>query len=426
MASVSSDQSGRRRVLFTGLDKKRKTLHLGKLPAKSAESICLHVEALLVAKISGQALQRDTASWLGQIADTLREKMAKVGLVESCKPVGVMTIKSLVDEYKEKRTDIKPATLIHLDQAARALIAIFGADRLITSVTEADAEDFYRQLLADGLAFNTARRRTGRAKQYFKYAVRKRVIASNPFNEIKTATSGNAARQEYVPVSTIQTVLDSCPSAEWRLIVALSRFAGLRCPSEHLALTWEDIHWDTGRFTVHSPKTEHIEGKAERIVPIFPELYPYLRDAFELAEPGQVNVIVRNRCDSGMGNGASTNWRTTFLKIIKKAGMKQWPRLFHALRASCQTDLSNEYPSHVVCAWMGNSLAIAQEHYLQTTEDHFKRAATQNTFVTQNPTHPTANQTEQDTTDTYENPVNSFVVTSGLMVSGCEGGQGGT
>jgi len=70
------------------------------------------------------------------------------------------------------------------------------------------------------------------------------------------------------------------------LIVALSRYAGLRCPSEHLGLTWGDILWDKNRFVVRSPKTEHV-GKAQRVVPIFPELYPYLRDAFEAAEPGQ-------------------------------------------------------------------------------------------------------------------------------------------
>jgi hypothetical protein len=35
-------------------------------------------------------------------------------------------------------------------------------------------------------------------------------------------------------------VLEACPNAEWRLIFALSRFGGLRCPSEHLVLTWAD------------------------------------------------------------------------------------------------------------------------------------------------------------------------------------------
>lgn len=389
MASVSTDASGRRRILFNGLDAKRKTLYLGKLPLKAAESICRHVEALLAAKMAGQPILRDTASWLPMIGEQLRGKLIAFGLVDSTKPVNVLTVGALVKEYMAERTDVKPGTLINLDQAGKALVAILGADRDITTVNEAHAENFYRKLLAEGLAFNTARRRTGRAKQFFAYAVRKRIISSNPFNGTKTATSGNPDRQEYVPVTTILAVLEACPSAEWRLIVALSRFGGLRCPSEHLGLTWADIHWDTGRFTVHSPKTEHFEGKAERIVPIFPELYPFLRDAFELAQPGQIHVIVGNRSDEGMSNGLTTNWRTQFLRIIRKAGQKSWPRLFHGLRAACETDLANKFPAHVVCEWLGNSMAVAKEHYLQVTEDHYQKA-------THNPTHPGADLTRLD------------------------------
>lgn len=360
---------------------------------KAAESICGHVETLLASKMSGQPLPSATAHWLSEISDALHEKLANNQLIEPRKPVAVVTVGALVAEYLNARSDVKAGTKINLEQSGRALVAYMSKDKPIVEVTEADAENFARHLLtAEGLASNTARRRTGRAKQFFAYAVKKRIISANPFAGIKTATSGNPDRQEYVSVETIRKALDSCPSAEWRLIVALSRFGGLRCPSEHLLLTWADIHWDSGRFTVHSPKTEHIEGKAERIVPIFPELYPYLRDAFELAAPGQIHVITRNRSDSGMGNGLTTNWRTQFLRILRKAGVKPWPRLFHALRAACQTDLANKFPGHVVCEWLGNSLAVAQEHYLQVTEDHYRLAATtQNpTHTTQKTTHPTA------------------------------------
>lgn len=34
-----------------------------------------------------------------------------------------------------------------------------------------------------------------------------------------------------------------CPDAERRLVFALSRYGGLRCPSEHLILTWNETDW---------------------------------------------------------------------------------------------------------------------------------------------------------------------------------------
>jgi integrase len=134
-----------------------------------------------------------------------------------------------------------------------------------------------------------------------------------------------------------------------------------------LALTWVDVDWGRNRFHVHSPKTEHHADAGERWVPIFPELRPFLEEAFELAEPGVVHVVNRYRA-------ANQNLRTQLMRIIARAGVKPWPRLFHNLRASRQTELASVYPIHVVCAWLGNSALIAQKHYLQVTEDDFRRA----------------------------------------------------
>lgn len=54
--------------------------------------------------------------------------------------------------------------------------------------------------------------------------------------------------------------------------------------------------------------------------------------------------------------------------------MTPWPRLFHNLRASRQTELAERFPAHVVCDWPGNSETITRKHYFQTTEEHFARA----------------------------------------------------
>jgi hypothetical protein len=65
----------------------------------------------------------------------------------------------------------------------------------------------------------------------------------------------NPERLCFVSREESQKVLDACPDAEWRLLFALSRYGGLRCPSEHLALRWGDVDWERSRFTVRSPKT---------------------------------------------------------------------------------------------------------------------------------------------------------------------------
>ena len=64
-------------------------------------------------------------------------------------------------------------------------------------------------------------------------------------------------------------------------------------------------------------------------------------------------------------------------KIIRRAGLKPWPKLFQNLRSTRETELADQFPIQVVCDWIGNTEAIAAKHYLQVTEDHFARAVGQ-------------------------------------------------
>ena len=59
-------------------------------------------------------------------------------------------------------------------------------------------------------------------------------------------------------------------------------------------------------------------------MPIFPELRPYLEEVFDHAEPGSEYVITRYR-------KSNVNLRTQLLKIIGRAGLVPWPKLWQNL-----------------------------------------------------------------------------------------------
>ena len=71
----------------------------------------------------------------------------------------------------------------------------------------------------------------------------------------------------------------------------------------------------------------------------------------------------------------NSNLRTEMTRLLRRAGVSGWPRLFHSTRASRQTELQREFPLHVVCSWLGNSPRIAQQSYLLVTEDDFAKGA---------------------------------------------------
>jgi hypothetical protein len=71
----------------------------------------------------------------------------------------------------------------------------------------------------------------------------------------------------------------------------------------------------------------------------------------------------------------NANLRSEMTRLLRRAGVSGWPRLFHSMRASRQTELQREFPIHVVCSWLGNSPRIAQQSYLLFTEDDFAKAA---------------------------------------------------
>lgn len=365
MASISNDPNGRRRILFMAPDGRRRAISLGKVSKRQAESIRLHLENLVASLTTGHAPPDETSRWVAALDDKMTAKLARVGLVA---PRRSMPLTEFLTDYVEKRSDVKPATVTVYGHTRRCLIDFFGADKPLRDITPGDADDWSRWLAShEGLAHNTVRRRCGIAKQFFKAAERKGLILRNPFAELKAAVTGNPKRLHFVARADAERILDTCPSPEWKLIFALARYGGIRVPSELLALRWEHVNWERNRITVPSPKTAHHVGHESRTIPLFPELRPYLMDMFETAEPGTEYIITTYR-------RATQNLRTQLLRIIRRAGVEPWPKLFHNLRASRETELAEKWPMHVVCAWIGNSQSVAMRHYLSVTEDHFNEA----------------------------------------------------
>ena len=368
MASISHDGNGSRRILFFNKANERKAIRLGKVTKRDAESFKGKLESLLSAKLMGNSPDRETSLWLSTLDDDLHAKLAAHELVEPrIKPV-LATLSVFVDQFIAGRADKAPATLSHYERAKLLLVEFFGADKALADVTPHDADQFRSWMKSTKPhAENTTRGHLKNSKLIFGAAVRARLIVENPFKGISTQLVKRPDRMAFVDRATIQKVLDACPTARWKTIVVLCRFGGLRCPSEIFALRWADVDFDRGRMKVRSPKGENF-GKGVREVPLFPEVRQALEELFLEPDGGEFVISTNDR-------SSQKNLRTVFEKILRKAGVDPWQRLFQNLRASRETELAQEYAIHLVTAWLGNTPKVAMDHYLQVRGEDFDKAA---------------------------------------------------
>ena len=377
MASVEKDGQGYR-IRFIDHEGTRKAIRLGGMNKTDARKIANHIGEIVVWRKSGLTLDGQTAAWLGKVGQGLHDQLSNAGLIDQ-------RVSALLGEfvagYIKGLPNVQPGTVMNLGTCERNLNDFLGADRPMRSITTADTKAFRLWLEEhEKQAENTLRRRCGRARQFFKAAIKAKLIEENPFEGMSVTVSGSTDKARCITEPESRKILKACPDLQWRLIFSLCRYGGMRCPSEVLALTWENVLWDSSRVIVTSPKTKRYGGHEQRVIPMFPELASVLNEAYEAAfdrreDPLAVvsgPVVTRN-------SSADQNLRITFEKIVKRAGLKRaglkpWPKPFQNPRATRETELMEVYPSHVVVSWIGHSEKVARQHYLQTTDAHFEKA----------------------------------------------------
>lgn len=364
MASLTTRKNGSRFINFTDGSGQLKTITLGKVARRYAESVKVKVEDLASAAANHHAPRDDTTRWLAGVDDRLHEKLARVDLAQ---PRIKATLKGWLDQYMVDREDeLKPESLRKLKQTQKKLLAFFDDGLELRKITVQDAADWRKFLKGLNLSEASIKIHCGNAKTMLAEAVQRKLITDNPFALLKSGSTPSKYFR-YVKPDEIDRVIEACPNAEWRLLFGLARYAGLRIPSESHLLTWADVDFESGRLTVHSPKTEHHEGHEQRIIPITPKLMKLLQERYDEVEEGQPYLVTIR------GKGATLR---QVRAIWKRAGVEPWQRLWQTLRQSCEKEWAMTFPQYAVSKWIGHSITVSGRHYANHVPDELFDKAT--------------------------------------------------
>ena len=210
-------------------------------------------------------------------------------------------------------------------------------------------------------------------RQFFAYALRKKWINENPFSAVRTSKQVDKTRHYHISAADLELVIQKAPSLEWKTLVAIVRYTGCRV-GEALALRWQDIVWESDRIKMPCPKTKRY-GSNYRVIPLWPELKPFLRD-LQLVASRESDYCIGTLVKSQVRQTRLTkNLGTQFKRNIEKAGLIPWPKPWQNIRCTRENELEQlGYRTTAIRAWIGHSEATAAKHYSDVNKQDFDLA----------------------------------------------------
>lgn len=367
MASAFKDKSRNGYRIQVYVRSVRRVLWLGPVAKSSAVAVAAHLDAINVARDTGTIIPAESRRWISAISPRIRNRLSAWGLIDSQAATNqtARTLGPYLQSYIDGRTDWSPRTKSRMHLVRRRLVQQLGHDTALAAITPGDAQRFARWARTQGSSSHTGKT-IADARQLFRAAIADRILADNPFAGIDTSQAHDTARSAYVSPSVVQSLIELA-DPYYAALISLARFGGLRVPSEPLQLRWQDVNFATGRLLVTSPKLIH--HTPTRSIPLFPEIRPHLQTLYDLSPDGSTYAFTRYR-----GTAAKV-YRSTLERLLKRANIKPWPKLWMNLRASCRTDLLERFPSHVVNAWLGHSAKIGSKHYDRVHDGHYAEAS---------------------------------------------------
>jgi integrase len=361
MATLTIDRGTYRIQWIHNLKRLSISLSRRKYSKKTANDLRDIIQELIYYKDNSIEIHsKRTKTWIETTTPQIRKKLEKVGLIKSNL---ITTCGYLWDQFLAAKTEIKPSTMTNYEMIRKRFFAYFDESTPIINITTAKIEQWKISMQQNNSATASIAGTLAKTSTVFKWAARMQWIPNNPLTGVKHGGYINHKKAEFVTIEEYEKYMQLTTNQDWRLLLTLARIGGIRCPSEAVNLTWDDIDWKNNRFYINSSKTERFKGHEGRIPPLFPRLKVELLKYQK--ETNHTTGYIFNRTKDAL--------HQFYTRIFEINGIKM-ERPFNNMRASRSTEIFSKFGEYLESKWIGHSTKIACKHYLVVREEDYKQA----------------------------------------------------
>lgn len=343
---------------------KRHSVWLGPVRKSEATTIKLHVEAVLQSHKLRTPLPTETQRWIKELPAELRSRLRPVLGTDR-------TVDEVADLYVAHcEATLKVSTARGNADTANQFAADYGS----MNIRSISGEQIDIWLGRQNVAASTVGKHVKNLRAWFSWLLRSNYIDAVP--TIETPSTIGVGEKEFIDFDTFQRIIDHfAGDREMQCILALSRWCGLRVASEVCPLLRSSIDLATDRLKIFDTKRTHRQSRAPPVIrelPLFAGLRPYVIAMLDL--PGRPHDYLLPAIGGQDPERVGSRLRNRVNRAQDRLGIPRWPRVFHSVRATRQTQLKELFGEKVACDWIGNTTDVSRRNYELIADEIFTRA----------------------------------------------------
>lgn len=256
----------------------------------------------------------------------------------------------MMEWLKDKEATTKPATVAFYKSTVKDFLAFLGdrSETHLETVTTGDIRAYRDSVVANGRTGKTANHKLKCLRSIFGDAVKASAILQNPALAVKQVNEDDSTPRIPFTLDEIKCLVEKAPSTDWKGMVLLGAFAGLRL-TDCAKLKAGNIDLERELINIMPRKSDRKKKVIE--VPLHSVLISYFKENPPPAFAGNAVFPKLTKVTPGGRNGLSARFRA----LMDDAGVSREvtrttedgaaretaARSFHSLRHSFTSMLAN-------------------------------------------------------------------------------------